>query len=111
MITIVTEPRRSCLGQLTQATPVLSPIGEVVREVWQRTNSIYPSVKACEYVVMPDHFHGILWVQERLQRPMGHIVKAFKRVSAKECPSKALLAKECTSKELLLQPNPVPATP
>jgi REP element-mobilizing transposase RayT len=69
----------------------LSPMGEVVREVWRRTSAIYPGVEACECVVMPDHFHGILWVKERLARPMGHIVKAFKRVSEQECRSKGLL--------------------
>ena len=127
MITVVTEPRRACLstlecgskGLLLQPGPVpfrqqplaaepyagpcseptlaLSPIGEVVREVWQRTSVKYPAVEACEFVVMPDHFHGILWVKERLRRHMGHIVKAFKRLSAQECRSKGLL----------MQPNPV----
>lgn len=100
MITVVTEPRRNCLSVLegTAADPLLqlSPIGEVVREVWQRTSAVYPGVEACECVVMPDHFHGILWVKERLERPLGHIVKAFKRVSTQEC----------RSKELLLQPDP-----
>jgi REP element-mobilizing transposase RayT len=95
MITVLTEPRRGCLSALagTAADPLLqlSPIGAVVREVWQRTAAVYPGVEACECVVMPDHFHGILWVKERLERPMGHIVKAFKRVSTQECRSRGLL--------------------
>ena len=110
MITVVTEPRRSCLSVLegTAAEPLLqlSPIGEVVREVWQRTSAVYPGVEACECVVMPDHFHGILWVKERLERPMGHIVKAFKRVSTQECRSKGLLLPPDPSKGLLLPPDP-----
>ena len=96
MITVVTEPRRECLGVLKAgnvdgATVRLSPIGEIVRDVWRRTSAVYSGVDACECVVMPDHFHGILWVKERLARPMGHIVKAFKRVSADECRSRGLL--------------------
>jgi len=103
MITIVTEPRRDCLGALHvqtggQATVTLSAIGETVHDVWRRASAIYPGVEACECVVMPDHFHGILWIKERMARPMGHIVKAFKRVSTDECRSKGLL----------LQPNPSP---
>lgn len=102
MITLVTEPRRGCLSVL-EGTDVgasgagaglllqLSPMGEVVREVWQRTSAFYQGVEACECVVMTDHFHGILWVKERLARPMGHIVKAFKRVSTQECRSKERL--------------------
>ena len=104
MITIVTEPRRPCLGELnagtddTEPAVSLSPIGKIVHDGWHRTSSCYPGVDACEHVIMPDHFHGILWVKERLGRPMGHIIKAFKRVCTQECRSKGLL----------LQPNQVP---
>jgi REP element-mobilizing transposase RayT len=110
MITVVTEPRRECLGVLrvesdTAATVVLSPMGEVVREVWRRTSAVYPGVEACECVVMPDHFHGILRVKERLARPMGHIVKAFKRVSADECRSKGLLPETNPGSRGLLLPR------
>ena len=96
MITVVTEPRRDCLGVLTveadgAAAVALSPLGEMVRDVWRRTSAVHPGIEACECVVMPDHFHGILWVKERLARPMGHMVKAFKRVSADECRSRGLL--------------------
>jgi len=97
LITVVTEPRRDCFGELNVASGgadvALSPMGEVVREAWRRTSAVYPGVEACECVVMPDHFHGILWVKERLDRHMGHIVKAFKRVSEQECRSKGLLPK------------------
>jgi REP element-mobilizing transposase RayT len=106
MITIVTEPRRNCLSRLREdASLELSPLGEVVAEVWRRTNQKYEHVEACRYVVMPDHFHGILWVKERLKRPMGHIVKAFKRVATQECRSKGLLLQPDSSKGLLLRPD------
>jgi REP element-mobilizing transposase RayT len=110
MITVVTEPRRDCLGVLHVATDGQamvrpSAIGEIVRDVWRRTSVVYPGVEACECVVMPDHFHGILRVKERLARPMGHMVKAFKRVSADECRSKGLLAPATRSRRLLPEPN------
>ncbi len=112
MLTVVTEPRRNCLSVLagTAADPLLqlSAIGAVVREVWQRTSAVYPGVEGCECVVMPDHFHGILWVKERLERPMGHIVKAFKRVSTQECRSRGLLLPPDPSRRVLLQPASVP---
>ncbi len=96
MITVVTEPRRDCLGTLQttagrDATVALSVMGEVVRDVWRRASAVYSEVEACECVVMPDHFHGVLWVKKRLARPMGHIVKAFKRVSEQESRRRGLL--------------------
>ncbi len=110
MITIVTKPRRDCLGTLQvesggAATVALSPLGEVVREVWQRTSAVYLGVEACECVVMPDHFHGILWVKDRLARHMGHIVKAFKRVSGQECRSRGLLPPPNPRSRGLLPPS------
>jgi len=112
LITVVTAPRRSCLSSLhTQpdgtAALTLSAMGEIVAAVWQRTSATYPGVEACEHVVMPDHFHGILWVKERLPRPMGHIVKAFKRVCVGECRSKGLLLPPNPRKGL--PPNPAAA--
>ena len=117
MVTVVTEPRRGCLSELhpeagaapgtepgaaSDARLILSPIGEIVRDAWLRTSSIYAGVEACEHMMMPDHFHGILWVKERLPRHMGHIVKAFKRVSTQECRSRGLLLPPNPS----LPPNP-----
>jgi REP element-mobilizing transposase RayT len=102
MLTIVTEPRRSCLSSLAPGAGTalctepndslkISPIGAIVQDAWRRTSTIYPGVEACECVVMPDHFHGLLWVKEKQERHMGHIVKAFKLVSTRECRSKGLL--------------------
>ena len=114
MISIVTEPRRDCLGLLHvradgEATVELSGIGEIVRDVWRRTSAVYPGVEACECVVMPDHFHGILRIKERLARPIGHIVKAFKRVSTDECRSKGLLPKPNPAASLGSVPSAAPA--
>ena len=115
MLTIVTEPRRGCLSEVGElgrhaAGPgellTLSAMGDVVQAVWGRTSTVFPGVEACECVAMPDHFHGILWVKERQERHVGHIVKAFKRVSEIECRSKGLLLPPNPSKGLLLPPNP-----
>jgi REP element-mobilizing transposase RayT len=113
MLTIVTEPRRRCLSEVGSHAGgpgellTLSPMGEVVQEVWQRSSTVYPGVEACESVVMPDHFHGILWVKERQERHIGHIVKAFKRVCEQECRSKRLLLRPNSSKG---QGSPDPVT-
>lgn len=124
MITVVTEPRRDGLGELRtladrDPTVTLSRMGHVVRDVWQRASTVYTDVEACECVVMPDHFHGILRVKKRLARPMGHVVKAFKRVSEQESRRQGLLlpknpgsremAKISGSRGLLPEPNRVPA--
>ncbi len=99
LITIVTEPRRNCLGALHSsdngnAFIKLSGMGEAVLAAWRRTSSIYSGIEACECVVMPDHFHGLLRVKENQPRPLGHIIKAFKIASTMDCRELRLLQEE-----------------
>jgi len=39
---------------------VLSPIGEVVAQEWQRIPRLRPAVTLDTWIIMPDHLHGIL---------------------------------------------------
>jgi len=50
----------------------------MVRQSWFRSAGIYPGVEPGICAVMPDHFHGLLRVKERIAKPMGHVVRGFK---------------------------------
>jgi len=39
---------------------VLNDFGKIVREEWERTARVRPNVELGKYMVMPNHFHGIL---------------------------------------------------
>lgn len=61
---------RACLsGEVVEGTARLNALGEVVREEWFRTATLRPYVQLHpdEFVVMPNHVHGILWIV-RLRR-------------------------------------------
>ncbi len=86
LITIVVSGREPLLGRLgndAQHPEVhLSPLGEVVRQIWEQTpvgqekhgNRVV--VHAC--VCMPDHFHGVIEVLEPMRWSLGDIMQAFK---------------------------------
>jgi REP element-mobilizing transposase RayT len=38
----------------------LSPVGRIVEEEWARMPAIWPGVEIDEFVVMPNHVHGIV---------------------------------------------------
>ena len=38
----------------------LSPSGEIVKEEWEKTASMCETVELDEYVIMPNHLHGII---------------------------------------------------
>jgi len=59
-VTIVTWQRECLFGEIEQGKMVLNEIGEVVREEWERTAMVRHNVKLGEYVIMPNHVHGVL---------------------------------------------------
>ena len=59
-VTICTRDRARILGSVMQGMVALSPVGCLVREEWLRTPVIRLGVTLGEWVIMPDHVHGIV---------------------------------------------------
>lgn len=92
-ITVVLANRRSqSLGKIQVsrvndvnhvAVPVaahceMSDLGRVVLRCWKMIPEFYPQIKIIASQVMPDHFHGILWVTEPLKKNLGKVIRGFK---------------------------------
>jgi len=63
-VTICTHERKALFGQVVDGDMVLNEWGWVVGEEWFKTAQIRPYVELFEdeFVVMPNHIHGILWI-------------------------------------------------
>jgi putative transposase len=63
-ITIVTQGRACLFGDVVGGEMRLSTWGAIAREEWFRTAKIRPYVRLhdAEFVVMPNHVHGIIWI-------------------------------------------------
>lgn len=61
-ITICTLHRAHFFGRVVKGKVELSPVGKIVEEEWLKSPDIRPdmSLHLDEFVVMPNHFHGIL---------------------------------------------------
>jgi len=54
--------QRECLfGTISQDKIVLSELGTIVRDEWLRSFEIRDELKPDAWVIMPNHFHGLLW--------------------------------------------------
>ena len=91
LITIVIAHRDPLFGSLNM-DPVhpavdLTPLGRAVEEEWVATPSIQAehgrSVKNLGHIVMPDHFHGVLFVEERMDVSVGEVIRGFKMACAR----------------------------
>ena len=63
-VTMCTQDRRCVLGEIVEGEVVLLPAGLVVEEEWRRTATIREHVNLDEFVIMPNHLHGIVVVNE-----------------------------------------------
>ena len=90
MITMVTEGRRPLLGQVvgkseahpdTPDAPRTEPteLGRRVEQCWHEIALRYPQIDVLAFQLMPDHFHGILFVKERIEKPLGKVLLGFKQ--------------------------------
>ena len=80
-ITLVTEPRRPFLGSCEEWGIRRTLAGNAVFQAWQALPQAFPQLQASYYCIMPDHFHGILYVKERLPCHLDAVVEAFKKAS------------------------------
>jgi REP-associated tyrosine transposase len=81
-VTICTLDRICCFGEISAGNLLPSPLGEIVAEEWVETARIRPYVELDAWAVMPNHFHGILFIQppriSESSRPLGTIIGQFK---------------------------------
>ena len=59
-ITIVTQNRRSLFGDIKDDELKLNEIGEMIKGCWLNLLGRFPMVTMDEFIVMPNHFHGII---------------------------------------------------
>lgn len=82
MITITAAAGTPPLGHLStdSCTPqiILSPLGELIRQSIENFTANTPEIRIPTYIIMPDHFHMLLHVRQRLPRHLGRIIGAFK---------------------------------
>lgn len=70
-LTIVTDDRRPLFGRIVDGVLQPSPIGELARQCWVAIPQHMPHVDVGEFVVMPNHVHGIVVIRERASDVRG----------------------------------------
>lgn len=86
MLTLAVEGRKAILGKLVgdisdEDDPPrieLSPLGEAVQACWESIPLFHPEARCLGFQIMPDHLHGILFVEHATDKHLGQIVSGFK---------------------------------
>lgn len=64
-ITICTHHRVHLFGAVVDGEMQLNALGEVAYQCWLAIPDHFPHAALDEFVIMPNHVHGILWIVER----------------------------------------------
>ena len=61
-VTICTQGRAYMFGTIMDGEMRLNEAGRMVERWWLELNNKFPNVRTDAYVVMPNHFHGIVMI-------------------------------------------------
>lgn len=71
IVTMCTQHRECLFGEIAEGRMTLSQYGTAVRESWDDLPQHYPHVVLDAFVVMPNHVHGIIVLQDGTRQPFG----------------------------------------
>ena len=101
-VTLCVKGRGNLLGDIVDGNIQSNEYGRIVETSWEWLGQQYPYVDLDEWVVMPNHLHGIIVIRDDCSdsriaptpiaptrialthKPLGRLVGAFKTVSTKE---------------------------
>ena len=96
-ITICTHKKQCILGEVADDGMKLSRFGEIVKTEWLKTFEIRKNLILDEYIVMPNHFHGIIIVDGRGTLQRAPTFEKFGRPVSNSIPTVVRLFKSATT--------------
>ena len=83
-ITIVTQNRECLFGDIIKGKMILNDAGKMIRRIWNELPTRFLNIELDESIVMPNHFHGILHIIEKMNHILGDMVGAFESITTHE---------------------------
>ncbi|EKU98422.1 transposase [Leptolyngbya sp. PCC 7375] len=70
-ITICTYQRQCLFGEIVNGEMRLNALGEIVETEWLKTSEIRPKWRLEAWIIMPNHIHGIVTIEQQ-QKSIKH---------------------------------------
>ena len=92
-VTICVKNRACIFGNIREDGMVYSPLGQIASDTWRKLPLHYQHIGVDEFIVMPNHFHGIVIINDvgagfkpaptRSRHNLSEIVRGFKTYSSR----------------------------
>jgi putative transposase len=63
-VTLCIHDKKCVFGKVMEENTILSSIGEIAKKCWEEIPVHFPHVRLDEYVIMPNHLHGIIIITD-----------------------------------------------
>ena len=70
-ITICTQDKLHLFGEITNDEMILNDAGITIEKWWNKLKNKFPNIELDEFIVMPNHFHGIIQINNTNPIPVG----------------------------------------
>ena len=80
-VTICTQGRIDRFGSIEGDVVQLTDAGALVAETWEALPDRFPNLELDAFIVMPNHMHGILLIDEHGTARIPAVIGAFKSIS------------------------------
>ncbi len=96
-LTICTKNKQWLFGEIKDDKMCLNNLGKIAFNCWQEIPQHFPHIELDVFVIMPNHLHGILWINNSINDPsqnrqfgkmdkgsISSIVRSYKAVVTKK---------------------------
>ena len=63
-VTLCTQNRECLFGEIVKGEMILNEYGKIVEQCWNNLSNHYDNIELDAYVIMPNHFHGIILITD-----------------------------------------------
>jgi len=71
-VTICTHNHRESFGEIVEGKIVLNEYGEIADKYWREIPNHFSDIRLDEYIIMPNHIHGIIIIEDPSEVWNGH---------------------------------------
>jgi len=82
-ITLCIQNREHLLGEISDDKYIVYDAGEMITDVWNSLSKYYKGIKTHQFVVMPNHIHGIIEL-ENSELDLSEIIRRYKTFTTRQ---------------------------
>ncbi len=92
-ITVCTKDKKHWFGEVKNGKMILNKLGKIAEEMWNAITNHYNSITLDNFIIMPNHIHGIIIINfvetghapslQPAKHTLGNVIGSFKSAVSK----------------------------